>query len=229
MNRAAAAILGFGAMVAGLWSRNAQASVPAGDQRTAQPYAYDDAATGRPTFWEPLPVPSAPVAVNNSARNRKAFGDMVAKAEGTLNAGGYAALYGSTPSRPRTFASYADHPRVASRISSTDNRWTSAAGRYQFMAVSPIPGGGSTKVNTWDRLKAKLGLPDFSPASQERAFIELLAERGALADVDAGRVVDAARKVRAEWASLPGAGYGQGERSEAYVIAAYKDAGGVTA
>lgn len=170
----------------------------------------------------------APTYENDA--NRKAFLAMIAACEGTDNAGGYACLYGSTPARPKTFASFADHPRIASPISASDARWTTAAGRYQFMAVSPIPGGGSTRVNTWDRLKAKLNLPDFSPASQDRAALELIAEAGALADVDAGRVLEAARKCRGIWASLPGANYaGQGMRSPSFVVAAYQLAGGATA
>jgi len=168
---------------------------------------------------------SVPIAFNDS--NRRAFLSMVAACEGTDNAGGYQALYGSRPGALRTFASFADHPRIAQRISDTDARWTSAAGRYQFMAVSPIPGGGFTRLDTWDRIRRKLGLPDFSPASQDAAALALIAERGALADVDAGRLLDAVRKCRAEWASLPGANYaGQGMRSQSFVIAAYQQAGG---
>lgn len=174
-------------------------------------------------------MPPAPADLSNPS-NRAAFLRMLQASEGTLNAGGYAALYGSTPSRPRTFDSFADHPRIATRISLTDTRYTSAAGAYQFMAVSPIPGGGMTRVNTWDRLKSRLGLPDFSPASQDAAALELIRECGALADVDAGRVLDAARKCRAQWASLPGANYaGQGMRSPDYLVAAFRDGGGVLA
>lgn len=173
-------------------------------------------------------MPQAPTFTNDA--NRAAFLSMIAACEGTDKAGGYACLYGSTPASPKTFSSFADHPRIVSHITATDTRWTSAAGRYQFMAVSPIPGGGSTRVDTWDRLKAKLNLPDFSPASQDRAAIELVAECGALEDVDAGRVLEAARKCRRVWASLPGANYeGQGMRSPSFVVAAYQLAGGAVA
>lgn len=174
-------------------------------------------------------MPAAPADLS-SPINRAAFLRMLQACEGTLDAGGYAALYGSTPSRPRTFDSFADHPRIASRISLSDTRYTSAAGAFQFMAVSPIPGGGFTRVNTWDRLRSKLGLSDFSPASQDAAALELIRECGALADVDAGRVLEAARKCRTQWASLPGANYaGQGMRSPDYLIGSYRDGGGVLA
>lgn len=161
--------------------------------------------------------------------NVRAFIDMISQCEGTANAGGYAALYGSRAGNVKTFNGFADHPRLAQRISGTDPRWTTAAGLLQWMAVSPIPGGGYTRLNTWDRLKAKLQLPDFSPASQDRAAVEVFEQFGALADIQAGRVLEAARKLRSQWASLPGAGYGQGERTTAYVSAKFAEAGGVLA
>lgn len=176
-----------------------------------------------------MAVPLQIFGLRDITPNVRAFIRTIATCEGTINAGGYAALYGSTPGRPRTFDSFADHPRLAQRISATDQRWTSAAGLLQWMAISPIPGGGSTRTNTWDRLKEKLSLPDFSPESQDRAAVELFAEFGALADIQAGRVLDAARKLRSQWASLPGAGYGQGERTTGYVLAKFAEAGGVTA
>lgn len=175
---------------------------------------------------ELLPMPTV---LYTAEANRRAFLSMIAEAEGTERAGGYACLYGSTPSRKRTFSSFADHPRIAQRISATDSRWTSAAGRYQFMAVSPIPTGGSTRVDTWDRIKRRLSLPDFGPQSQDLAALELIREAGALADVDAGRVIEAARKCRGIWASLPGAGYNQPERGEQFVTAQYLKAGGTLA
>ena len=42
----------------------------------------------------------------------------------------------------------------------------------------------------------------------------------------AGRFADAVAKCKKEWASLPGAGYGQRENSLATLQAAYLDAGG---
>jgi len=47
--------------------------------------------------------------------------------------------------------------------------------------------------------------------------------------VEAGRVADAIDKCRLEWASLPGAGYGQPERKLAALIDAYTNAGGALA
>jgi muramidase (phage lysozyme) len=150
--------------------------------------------------------------------------------EGTKNAGEYGCLYGSTPGAPRTFSDFSDHPRLAQRISAADQRWTSAAGAYQMMAVSPIPTGGSTRVNTWDVLQARLGLPDFSPASQDAAAVELLRECGALDRLAVGDLAGAVARARKIWASLPGANYaGQGMRTMAQVQAWFTGAGGYVA
>jgi lysozyme len=65
---------------------------------------------------------------------------------------------------------------------------STAAGRYQI--IKP----------TWLSLKSKLGLPDFSPASQDAAAIELIRQRGALADVQAGRIESAVNKCAKVWA-----------------------------
>ena len=159
--------------------------------------------------------------------NRAAFRWMLRVAEGTSGPDGYRTMFGY-----RYFDDFSDHPRQPAQFNdkaSGKRLWTSAAGAYQFMAKSPIPGGGSTRVDTWDRLKRKLDLPDFSPASQDAACMELINECGALNDVDAGRFDVAVSKVRGVWASLPGAGYGQPERTLARLQSAYIDAGGTLA
>jgi lysozyme len=152
---------------------------------------------------------------------------MVKFAEGTAGRGddGYNILFGGS-----TFDSYADHPRRAVQFTDRAGRrlWTSAAGAYQFMAVSVIPTGGRTRVNTWDRLQQRLQLPDFSPASQDAAAIELIRERGALGDAMAGRIPEFVRKCAPIWASLPGAGYAQPERKLSSLLHAYQAAGGIT-
>jgi len=162
-------------------------------------------------------------APTTQAENLRAFLDMLAYAEGTSGRDGYRTMFGG-----RLFDSFADHPRQAVQFTDKAGRrlWTSAAGRYQFMAVSPTTGGKSTRVDTWDRLKADLRLPDFGPASQDAAAIELIRQRGALNDVYAGRFADAVAKVAPVWASLPGAGYSQPERKLASLEAAYRAAGG---
>lgn len=146
-----------------------------------------------------------------AAANVRAFLDMIAYAEGTGGPTGYRMMFGGG-----LFDSFADHPRQF--FSFTNSRGqvlrTSAAGRYQFLS------------RTWDTLKARLSLPDFGPSSQDAAAIELIRERGALPDVQAGRVVEAVAKVRPIWASLPGAGYAQPERSINSLVAMYQASGG---
>ena len=150
----------------------------------------------------------ADVAPDVASANISAFLDMIAWSEGTSGPDGYRTLFGGG-----TFDSYADHPRTVVRASGYAS---SAAGRYQILA------------KTWDSLKTKLGLTDFSPDSQDKCAIELIRERGALNDVQAGRVTDAISKVAKVWASLPGAGYNQPERKLAALLQAYANAGGST-
>lgn len=159
-------------------------------------------------------------------RNVRAFLDTIARAEGTAGPNGYRTLFGGG-----LFTGWTDHPRIAKQFTDKAGRrlWTSAAGRYQFMAVSPIPGGGSTRVDTWDRLKRKLSLPDFSPASQDRAAIELLDEAGALVRIRRGDFAGAVAAARRTWASLPGAGYNQPEKSIAFLQSTFLNAGGALA
>lgn len=194
--------------------------------------ASDEAPEQLPDLFESAIVnvtPSTHIAPSNAptaqAANLRAFLDMIAFAEGTAGEAenGYRTMFGY-----RSFDSYADHPRQAVQFTDRAGRklWTSAAGRYQFMAVSPLPTGGSTKVNTWDVLKRELSLPDFSPVSQDAAATELIRQRGALNDVYAGRFDAAVRKVAPVWASLPGANHNQPERTLTALRTAYRDAGG---
>lgn len=166
------------------------------------------------------------MAGTDYSTNERAFLRTIRHAEGTSGANGYRTLFGGS-----LFSGWSDHPRRAVQFTDQAGRrlWTTAAGAYQFMAVSPLPTGGSTRVDTWDRIKRKLSLPDFSPASQDAAALELIREAGALADVRAGRFATAISKCRGIWASLPGAGYSQPEKSLAELSRVYQQAGGVLA
>lgn len=161
-----------------------------------------------PSTYTPANVPA-----DTAAANVAAFLQVIRYAEGTAGERGYNTQFGY-----RYFDSYADHPRQYFDFTDKAGRQlkTSAAGAYQII------------VRTWDTLRARLGLPDFSPASQDAAALELIRERGALADVQAGRFAEAVRKVSKVWASLPGAGYAQPERAISSLYAAYRSAGGTT-
>lgn len=160
------------------------------------------------------------------SQNVQAFLSLIAYSEGTTARGGdsYRVCYGYS----HTIQSMADHPAVTGEwrgLPLSDAMCkgagmrpgcvSTAAGRYQM--IRP----------TWLTCKRALGLPDFSPDSQDRAALYLITKRGALDDVKAGRIAAAIDKCRAEWASLPGAGYGQPERRLSALLAAYSDAGGV--
>lgn len=144
-------------------------------------------------------------------QNQTAFLWMIRVSEGTSGPDGYRTIVGGS-----LFNSFADHPRILIDLPRLGIK-SSAAGAYQFIR------------RTWDSVASKLGLPDFSPASQDQAALELIRQRGALADVRAGRFAVAVEKCKKEWASLPGAGYGQHENTLARLQAAYTDAGGYLA
>lgn len=192
----------------------------------------DEAPDQSPTWLETLEASFDPMTFISGTlpgdladANLRAFLDTLAVAEGTAGIGdnGYNVRFGR-----KLFSSYADHPRIAVQFRDLAGRllWTSAAGRYQFMAISPLPSGATTRVNTWDRLRDKLQLPDFSPASQDAAAIELIRERGALDDVRAGRFALAVDKCRRTWASLPASGHDQPEQPIERLAAAFTAAGG---
>jgi muramidase (phage lysozyme) len=184
------------------------------DFTATEPDAFDQS----PTLLEEVAVTLNPmnhipalVSESTAARNERAFLDMIAYAEGTNGPHGYATAFGGG-----RIESLADHPRVYHPFTNQrgEKLKTSAAGRYQFLA------------RTWDELARKLDLPDFGPASQDAAALELIRQRGALNDVRAGRTEAAIAKCAPTWASLPGAGYAQPERKLSTLLAQYRAAGG---
>lgn len=137
-------------------------------------------------------------------RNVKAFLDTLAFAEGTRERYNYIFTHA-------TFNSYADHPRIkkcAGKLCST------AAGRYQFLS------------KTWDPLASALGLPDFTPPSQEKAALEIIRRAGAYNNVARSSVYEnftaALNKLNTTWASLPGSPYGQPTHPTAELWRYYK-------
>ncbi|WP_432721308.1 glycoside hydrolase family 104 protein [Jeongeupia wiesaeckerbachi] len=156
-------------------------------------------------------------AIEAGGRNVLAFLDMLATSEGTATIGddGYNVLVGSTPSSPRLFASYADHPRVLVDLPRLGIK-SSAAGRYQVLA------------RYYDAYSQQLGLSNFGPINQDRIALQLIRECKALDDIRRGYVATAIRKCRSRWASLPGAGYGQHEHQLDTLLAAYHAADGIS-
>lgn len=169
------------------------------------------------------PLPPLP----NPATNVAAMQATIKQSEGTARAGD---PYRVCFAYKHTIASFADHPAVTGewRGEPLSDAMCAGAGLGPG-CVSTAAGAYQIIKPTWLRLKKKLSLPDFSPESQDRACLELLSERGALAYLEQGRFADAVHAARREWASLSGAGYGQGERSIEWLTAKFTEAGGVLA
>lgn len=226
MNRAAV-VVGVAAIAAGMLLATRQvanvqaaADTAQGDGSTAFDYLNPLGALERQ-------VDSYNVEQDMSASNVTAFLAMIAGSEGTRHAvDPYRVCYGYR----HTIRDLSDHPAITGewkgeKLSDAmcagaglgPGCVSTAAGRYQM--IKP----------TWLACKRALSLPDFSAASQDAAAVYLIRQRGAIDDVRAGRVAEAVGKCRKEWASLPGAGYGQGERRLSSLVAAFEGAGGVLA
>lgn len=124
---------------------------------------------------------------------QRALMDAIARRE---SAGKYNVRYGGA-----TFSDFTRHPNIPERIRSGPNKgkYSTAAGRYQFI------------YPTWKTYKQRLGLPDFSPASQDRAAYELAKDdfrrrHGGNLDefLQRGEIPTVAKHLRATWTSLPG-------------------------
>jgi lysozyme len=142
--------------------------------------------------------------------NLPAFLATIRWAEGTSGPDGYRMLFGG-----QLFDSFSDHPRIPiTRLSNGRPLTSTAAGAYQMLS------------RTWDSVRSAIGAPDFSPAWQDQGAIELLRRRGALDYVLAGDIASAVNAARKEWASLPGAGYGQPEKALRDLVSVYTQSGG---
>lgn len=127
--------------------------------------------------------------------------------EGTSGPNGYRTLFGGD-----LFDNgYVDHPRI---VVVKSGYKSTAAGAYQALA------------GTWDDFIKAEGPHDFSPSSQDLFARWCIQRRGALADVEAGRLRAAISKCNKEWASLPGSPYGQPVRTLAYCEQIFRTNGG---
>lgn len=159
--------------------------------------------------------------------NVRAFLSAIAHAEGTSKAAdSYRVCYGYK----HTIFNLTDHPAVTGEWKGErlSDAMCKAAG-YGAGCVSTAAGRYQIKKATWLECKRALRLPDFSKASQDKAAVYLITRRGALDDIEAGNVERAVQLCAKEWASLPGAGYGQPVKTMAAIVAAYKAAGGAVA
>ncbi|MCB1890359.1 MAG: glycoside hydrolase family 104 protein [Rhodocyclaceae bacterium] len=142
--------------------------------------------------------------------NLRAFLVMIRHAEGTAGLNGYRTRFGGG-----LLDGLVDHPRdVVTLPASGGSITSSAAGAYQFLA------------GTWADAQKALGLDDFGPANQDRAAVWLIDRRQALGSVLCGEFARAVADCSLEWASLPGAPYGQPVRTLEQCRAWYVAAGG---
>jgi len=150
---------------------------------------------------------------NAEQDNIAAFLWTIRNCEGTAGANGYRIMFTG-----KLFTSFADHPRITNsaiiRGKTVRRVFSTAAGAYQFL------------VETWDDLDKKLKLPDFSPASQDKAAVQLLKQCGALEFVKKGDITQATFRARNIWASLPGNKYDQGGKNIAAIKSYYTQGGG---
>lgn len=154
--------------------------------------------------------------------NLFAFKKMLRFSEGTLNHklttnGGYDVIVTGTDGKPEVFTDYSDHPFARGRLGKVFNskgERSTASGAYQQI------------VRYWPAYKKQLGLPDFSPESQEKLCDQLLREQKAMPLIEAGKITEAIRACANIWASLPGAGYNQHEHKLDALLKAYQDFGG---
>ena len=147
-----------------------------------------------PMDYPPMPTPTAA----SLDQKISAFLTMIRLFE-TGRTDDYNILYGGAH-----FSDYSKHPYEGKPLPAH-----SAAGAYQFI------------IATWRTLQNQLGLPDFSPASQDAAATELLRQKGVIAALDADNVDQAMRLASPVWASLPYSAAGQNPKPVSVALDTY--------
>lgn len=158
-----------------------------------------------------MSAPLAQLVTSLQEPNVRAFLRAIRLGEGTSDHLGYKRLVGGGE-----FDSYAHHPRQRVWIPRY-KVWSTAAGAYQL--IWP----------TWNVLRQRYKLPDFSPHNQDIAALALVSEKSALADVIHGRIESAVSKCAPVWASLPGSKAGQRTETFASFEGEYRKHGGEVA
>jgi muramidase (phage lysozyme) len=204
----------------------ARASVEAGE---GAGFAFDlDTLQDRAeTIFNTITETPATTDMTTAQQNIAAYLGMIRQAEGTDDsADPYAVCYAYR----HTVQDFANHPAITGewRGERLPDAMCRNAG-FGPGCVSTAAGAYQIIKPTWLTIAGALGLPDFSPASQDAACVELVRRRGALEDVKSGRIATAITKCRNEWASLPGNFARQGQRSQSDLIAWYMQNGGITA
>ena len=147
----------------------------------------------------------------NEHPNVVAFLDMLAWSEGTIGKGDDG--YNDIVDPAGFFSDYSAHPNLM--VQGNARIKSSAAGRYQLLS------------RYYEPYRKQLGLPDFSPVSQDKIAIQQIKERKAYQLIIAGKITDAISRCSNIWASLPGNTYGQRQHKLADLIRIYQRFGGI--
>ena len=147
----------------------------------------------------------------NEHPNVVAFLDMLAWSEGTIGKGDDG--YNDIVDPAGFFSDYSTHPNLLVQVNAKIK--STAAGRYQLLA------------RYYEPYRKQLGLPDFSPVSQDKIAIQQIKERKAYQLIIAGKITDAISRCSNIWASLPGNTYGQRQHKLADLIRIYQRFGGI--
>lgn len=127
-------------------------------------------------------------------KNVQAFLQMIRHSEGTAAPDGYNYIFGSSPKNTLRFTDFSHHPDMHQPFR---GGFSSAAGAYQFL------------YDTWEAIQKKYNLPDFSPANQDIACVELISQKNVLQKLMNGDFYTALKACSNIWASLPGNSYNQ--------------------
>jgi lysozyme len=162
--------------------------------------------------------------MNDPQANLSAFLYMIRSTEhvyprDVVNDAAYSIFYGGSK-----FQNFADHPVVTGEKKGIPlpDAMCRAAG-LKPGCVSTAAGAYQMIKPTWVRIRNKIGLPDFSPLSQDRAAVELLDEIGATDLIFAGDIEGAIYKASRIWASLPGSTAQQNPKALAYALNRFDD------
>jgi muramidase (phage lysozyme) len=179
------------------------------------------------TFYNRLSEVRADVSATTASNNVAAFLYALRMSEGTETSGdAYRVCYGYS----HTIESFADHPCITDEWGGKilPDQTCENAG-YSPGCISTAAGAYQLIKPTWIAARDRLGLVDFSPASQDAAAVYLIDSKGALEDVKGGHFDDAFVKVRQVWASLPGNYAKQGQHTPELLAQWIQNAGGVYA
>lgn len=153
-------------------------------------YSVDDSQTG-----EQLNATLTQLAEYTASQNQQKFLAFLGKSEG--------ADYDTIVGGRQKITDFTTHPNVVG-IRTADGPST-AAGKYQITGT------------TYRTVAPSAGVSDFSPESQDKVALHLIAQKGAMDDVTSGNFQAAIGKLGGVWASLPSSKYGQAHRSQEWV------------